>query len=180
MAMLMAGRHPDVWAAASAWVGISDLVAWHRFHADGPYGEMIRKSCGGRPGDSAEVDDEYRERSPLTFLAGAVDLPLDIAAGVHDGHHGSVPIHHSLDAFNVVAKAAGEQSVGDDEIEQLSSETRRLAMPLDSDLAEDRALGRRIYLRRQAAASRVTIFEGDHEGIATAAFDWLARHDKSA
>lgn len=180
MAMLMAGRHPDIWAAASAWVGISDLVAWHRFQAGGAYGEMIRKSCGGRPGDSAEVDEEYRQRSPLGSLAGAVDLPLDIAAGLHDGHHGSVPIHHSLDAFNVVAKAVGEELVADDEIEQLGSGTRRLAKPRESDLAEDPALGRRIYLRRQAAAARVTIFEGHHEGIAPAAFDWLARHNKSS
>jgi len=49
MTMLMAGRHPAVWAAASAWVGISDLAAWHLRHETTKYGEMLRKSCGGRP-----------------------------------------------------------------------------------------------------------------------------------
>ena len=29
MALLMAGRHPELWAAVSAWVPISDLPAWH-------------------------------------------------------------------------------------------------------------------------------------------------------
>ena len=27
--MLMAGRHPDIWAGVSAWVPISDLKAWY-------------------------------------------------------------------------------------------------------------------------------------------------------
>lgn len=178
MAMLMAGRHPNVWAAASAWVGISDLVAWHGRHADENYGEMLRKSCGGRPGESARIDREYRQRSPLTFLQGAVHVPLDIAAGVHDGHQGSVPIRHSLEAYNAIARAVGESLISEAEIVQLSVENGRLATPLESDLVEDEALGRKIHLRRHAAASRVTIFEGGHEGIAPAAFDWLARHVK--
>src|SRR5690606_21308450 len=86
MTMLMAGRYPQVWAAASAWVGISNLAAWHERHKDGRYGLMLRRSCGGAPGDSETVDREYRERSPLTHLAKAAGLPLDLAAGVHDGH----------------------------------------------------------------------------------------------
>ena len=39
----------------------------------------------------------------------------------------------------------------------------RLSSPLDSDQVKDKALGRMIYLRRFAAQSRVTIFEGGHE-----------------
>jgi len=33
-----------------------------------------------------------------------------------------------------------------------------------------------IYLRRYAGPSRVTIFEGGHEGIAAAAIEWLDQH----
>src|SRR5262245_4625447 len=33
MTMLMAGRHPEPWAAASAWVGISDLRDWYMSHS---------------------------------------------------------------------------------------------------------------------------------------------------
>lgn len=180
MTMLMTGRHPTVWAAASAWVGISNLVAWHRRHETGNYGEMLRKSCGGRPGKSQQVNGEYRERSPLTFLHRAAEFPLDIAAGIHDGHQGSVPIRHSLEAFNEIANATGEPAITEAEITQLSAENGRLRAPHDSDLVEDEILGRTIYLRRSAGRSRVTIFEGGHEGISASAFDWLASHAKPA
>ena len=175
MSMLMAGRYPDRWTAVSAWVGISDLAAWHSKHAQTGYGEMIRASCGGSPGESAEVDQQYRNRSPITWLHQAVDVPLDLAAGVHDGHKGSVPIRHTLEAFNVVAKALGEPVVSEEEILQLSRPNGRLDNPKAGDTVEDAVLGRAVYLRRKAGKARVTIFEGGHEGISAAALDWLAR-----
>ena len=180
MTMLMAARHPDLWAAASAWVGISDLKAWHRKHARTNYGRMIRNSCSGVPGDSEFVDRQYRNRSPLTFLHQATGVPLDIAAGVHDGHQGSVPIRHSIDAFNTIARSGQYPTVSEEEIQQLSQPNGRLTNPQPSDLVQDPAFGRPIYLRRRAARSRITIFEGGHEGIDTAAIDWLAQHSRGA
>jgi prepilin-type processing-associated H-X9-DG protein len=179
MTLLMVGRHPEVWAAASAWVGISDLAAWHERHAKDHYGEMLRKSCGGAPGDSPEVDSQYRERSPITHLHRAKDVPLDIAAGVHDGHRGSVSIRHSLDAFNAIAGACGAATITPDEIEQLSRENGHLENPFASDQAEDPAFGRKIFLRRHAGKSRITIFEGGHEDIPTATIAWLDGHVKN-
>jgi poly(3-hydroxybutyrate) depolymerase len=176
MTMLMVGRHPRIWAAASAWVGISDLAAWHQLHADDRYGAMLSASCGGPPGDGPEIDSQYRERSPLTHLARAIETPLDIAAGIHDGHRGSVPIRHSLDAFNTIAAAVGGVTVSDEEIRQLSREKGRLDTPQPSDLVSDPVLGRKIYLRRQAGKARVTIFEGGHEGLPAAAIAWLEKH----
>ncbi len=179
MTMLMVGKHPEPWAAASAWVGISDLRTWHDRHAAGKYGLMMRKCCGGKPGDSAEVDQQYRERSPVTWLHRSLPVPLDIAAGVHDGHRGSVPIRQSLNAFNLIARAAKGTPVSKEEISQLSRPQGRLENPLPSDQVMDAGLGRKIYLRRQAAKSRVTIFEGGHEGIAEAAVKWLEKHVKA-
>ena len=75
MTMLMAGRHPQAWTAASAWVGISDLAAWHKRHAKGRYGQMVRQSCGGPPGASDEVDRQYKLRSPLTWLGAGPPHP---------------------------------------------------------------------------------------------------------
>lgn len=178
MTMLMVGCHPDVWTAASAWVGISDLAAWHERHAKSRYGAMVRESCGGAPGDSEAVDRQYRERSPMTHLHRAKDVPLEIAAGVHDGHKGSVPIRHSLEAFNTIARAAGATPISEEEIVQLSRKDGRLDDPLPSDQVDDPTLGRKIYLRRHAGPVRVTVFEGGHEGIATAAIAWLERHAK--
>lgn len=179
MTMLMVGRHPQVWAAASAWVGISDLRAWHRKHADSNYGRMLRACCGGAPGESEEVDREYRQRSPLTWLHRAAGVPLDIAAGIHDGHTGSVPIRHSLEAFNEIAKAAGAETVSEAEMQQLSTPRGRLAEPRESDQVTDPSFGRSLYLRRQAGPARVTIFEGGHEAIDRATVAWLARHVKA-
>jgi len=176
MTMLMSGRYPEVWTAASAWVGISDLAAWYAKHAESNYGAMMRQVSGGHPGESAEIDLEYRSRSPLTFLHQAGKLPIDIAAGIHDGHQGSVPIRHSLEAFNVLAAASGAEPISEAEILQLSQNMGRLENPKASDLVEDPALGRAIYLRRHTPAARVTIFEGGHEGIASAAVAWFEMH----
>lgn len=178
MTMMMVGRHPKIWAAASAWVGISDLAAWHEKHAaeDDGYGQMMRKVCGGKPGDSEEVDRQYQIRSPLTYLHQAVGVPLDIAAGVHDGYTGSVLTRHSLEAFNAIAKADGSAIITEAEIQQIGRPDGKLNAPQPSDQVEDASFARRIYLRRHAKHARVTIFEGGHEGIATASIAWLEQH----
>ncbi len=178
MTLQMAARFPDLWTAASAWVPIADLAAWYETHRDRDtrYAEMMRGCTGGVPGQSEAIDREYSDRSPLTWLAGAAGVPLDIAAGVRDGHEGSVPIRQTLEAFNVVAEAVGGEPVSEQEIVELSAGPEaRLSSPAASDTVEDGALGRAIYLRRTAGKARVTIFEGGHEGIASAQLDWLER-----
>lgn len=176
MTLLMAARHPGVWAAASAFVPISDLAAWHEVHAESDYGAMLRACAGGAPGASPEVDAEYEARSPLTWL-GRDDLPpLDIAAGIRDGHDGSVPIRHTLEAFNAAAEAIGASPVTEAEIEQISAGVAaRLRSPKPGDVGRDPVWGRAYYLRRRAGDVRVTIFEGGHEGIPAAQADWLAQ-----
>jgi hypothetical protein len=89
-----------------------------------------------------------------------------------------VPTRHSLEAFNEVAKAAKATRITEDEIKQISRRDGRLEKPLPSDQVDDASLDREIHLRRTAGKCRVTIFEGGHEGIATAAIEWLARHKK--
>ena len=114
-ALLMAGRQPELWAGVSAWVPISDLAAWYdEIKISGREDcEDVSRSCGGPPGASDAVDREYRARSPLTYLVNARALPLDINAGIRDGHEGSVPVSHSLLAFNAVAAAEDRISTDD-------------------------------------------------------------------
>ncbi len=179
MAMLMAARHPKMWAAVSEWVGISDLRQWYFEHLrDGEpesYAQNIMACVGGAPGTTS-ADVQLRLRSPLGQLASAKDVPIDFNAGIHDGHTGSVPIHHTLDAFNEIAAAVGAAAVTAREIQQLGRRSN-LADPLDSNRVEDAVYGRKIHLRRHAGKSRVTIFEGGHEGLPAAAFDWFDRHN---
>lgn len=172
-ALLMAGRRPKLWAGVSAWVPISDLAAWYdELKISGREDcEDVSRSCGGPPGVSEEVDREYRARSPLSYLKHARGLPLDINAGIRDGHEGSVPISHSLRAFNAVA--ASEDRIAADDIRffvEKAAVPQHLQQPLS-----DRAYGdKRPLFRRTSGAVRVTIFQGGHELIARAALEWLS------
>ncbi|MFI4874849.1 MAG: alpha/beta hydrolase family protein [Blastopirellula sp. JB062] len=178
MAALMAGRHPQRFTAVSTWVGISDLRQWYQDHTiDGKperYAEMIALCCGGPPGASEEVDAEYVERSPIEWITGSDPLPLDIAAGVHDGQTGSVPFQHSIRLFNKMAEMSGEPLVTEAEMRQLWDDSE-LADPQPQDTQIDRSYGRDIKLRRTAGAARITIFEGGHEGLAEGACQWLSQ-----
>ena len=184
MAMLMAGHHPKRFSAVSAWVGISDLAAWYRFHLkDGKpqnYARMILKSIGGPPGASREIDRHYRDRSPVSVLAQATKVPLDLCAGVHDGKTGSVPIHHTMHAWNLVAvarKSPPSVLISESEMEQLWTQGQLVA-PGNDENVTDSEFGRLIHLRRRSGPSRVTIFEGEHEGLAKPACLWLERQKR--
>lgn len=182
MSMLMAAYFPDRFSAVSAWVGISDLAAWEQFHVKNGqadhYAEMTIACAGGSPGDSEQVDAEYRDRSPLFHLNRKSELPLDIAAGVTDGKTGSVPIMHSLFAFNAVAKGNGHETISDADVTELW-EQGKLSHPQPSDQEKDPSLGRSIFLRRNAGSARVTIFDGGHEGLPRAACAWLEKQQRA-
>ncbi len=181
MTMLMAGHHPDRFSAASAWVGIGDLAEWYRFHTKdgqpGKYADDILKSLGGPPGTSKEIDNEYRDRSPQFHIRNAVSLPLDIAAGVTDGHTGSVPIQHSLFVYNELANAQKLPLVSELEIDELWTD-QKMSNPGPSDRGVDPTYEREILLRRTAGKCRVTIFDGGHEGLPHAGCEWLSRQQR--
>lgn len=179
MALLLAGRAPERWAAVSAWCGIYDLAAWHQQTkaAGRPYGQMLEVVCGGAPGTSEVVDSEYRLRSPASWLKKAVGLPLDIAAGISDGHSGSVPVSHSLHAYNKLATETDR--IPESEIVALAAEPRvpeELQRQLDDWLYGDNAP---VY-RRVSGQVRVTLFKGGHQLLSNAALTWLAGQRKGA
>jgi hypothetical protein len=138
---------------------------------------MVVASCGGVPDASPAVAEQYRDRSPIYWLQNTGDLPLDLAAGVHDGKKGSVPIAHTLRAYNAVAKARGGESIPEDVMNELQ-ETGRLAAASPADQVTDPSYGRVIHLRRHTGSARVTIFEGGHEGIAEAGCSWLEQQTR--
>lgn len=172
--LLMAGRTPELWTGVSAWVPIVDLKAWyfecrqtHRAYADD-----IVKSCGGIPGTSPAVDREYQNRSPITFLKNAMAVPLDINAGITDGHTGSVPIRHSLRAFNEVARS--EDRISEEDINYFVQKAE--VPPPWRHPAIDLTYGTKAPLfRRISGKARITIFNGGHEFVAMAGLSWLAQ-----
>ncbi len=171
-ALVIAGKHPELWAGVSVWAPISDLRAWHREckAADRRYYKDIEASCGGAPGDSPTVDREYRERSPLTYLANAKGLNLHINTGIHDGHTGSVPISHALYAFNEIAM--DKDKITEKDILYM---VEHAAAPehLMEPIADPTFGDKRPLFRRVSGNAVVTLFDGGHELIPEAATAWF-------
>jgi dienelactone hydrolase len=182
MSLVMAARAPQLWAGVSAWVPISDLAAWHGecTAAKRHYAQMLEQVCGGAPG-SPQTDAQYRSRSSLFVLAAAKGLPLDINAGIHDGHTGSVPISQSLRAFNVVAEANGfnDRQIAETDIAFMTQE-QKVPATLAAGPEKDPERKMAVLLRRVAGPARITIFEGGHDAEISAALDWLARQRKGS
>ncbi len=82
MALLMAGKYPDVWGAVCSWCPITDLAEWHS-HGN-RYAPHVEAVCGGPPGASPEVDFEYLRRSPRTFITNAAHTPILLGHGDRD------------------------------------------------------------------------------------------------
>ena len=173
-ALMMAGRHPEIWAGVSAWVPISDLAAWYHEcrTANLGYADDIVASCGGRPGDSPQVDKQYSKRSPLTYLKHAKGTQVHIHAGIRDGHDGSVPVSHSLRAFNQLAESQDRISNEDIRffVEQAAVPSHLQTRIEDSSYGKKRPL-----FRRTSGDATVTIFKGEHELIADAALHWMVQ-----
>jgi pimeloyl-ACP methyl ester carboxylesterase len=175
MALQMAGKHPEIWAGVSAWCGISDISAWHQEHlkqgVPDNYARHIEAALGGPPTGALQKDAQ--DRSPLTHLARAKDVPLDINHGIHDGRIGSVPFRHSLLAFNQVADIPLNR-------EQILSYYETQQLPAGwSVAAADPLYGDKPVLFRQTSGNaRVTLFEGGHEILYTPALNWLAQQKK--
>ena len=172
LGLLLAGRAPALWAGVSAWVPISDLNTWYEEsrRQGTKYAQEIEASCGGPPtGDSAAAR-ECRKRSPLTTLARARGVPIDINHGILDGHSGPVPVSQSLHAFN--ALAAPDDRLSED---QIAIFTRDAKVPPDlgSEAPRTAGGGLRVLFRRQSDHARLTIFDGAHDKNTEAGMRWL-------
>jgi len=172
MALLVAARAPHVWAAVSAWVPITDLAAWHEFSAQkkARYAPMM-EACFGHPPTHGHAAQQYRRRSPLFALPLAQGLPVDIQTGIRDGHDGSVPVSHSLLAFNALAAPADRIPT-----KVIESITRDARVPAAFASTSNEQRLKPVLLRRQSGAARVTIFDGAHEADFPAAVRWLETH----
>ena len=179
MSLMMAGKAPELWAAVSSWVPISDVKAWHAesLERKNNYAKMLESACGGPP--NATTNAQYEARSPLTFIAQAKDLPLDINTGIHDGHTGSVPVSHSLRAFNTlaVAKNLKDKIISDEDIASMVK-NEKIPDTLAAQTEKDPERDRLVLFRRVAGSTRISVFEGGHAEDMYAGLAWLARQKK--
>ena len=182
MTLLMLGRHPEIFAAGAAFCPITDLARWHSESLlDHPgrgknYAKMLEKACGGTP---AERPEEYKRRSPLTWLdrARKAGVAAYIVTGIHDGWKGSVPVGHSFRAFNALANP--EDRVSEADISAVE-ETRQVPSALAYAGPRDPfyPARMRIHFRRTSANVRFTLMEGGHGGNYAAGLDFLSRQTK--
>ena len=174
MSLLMAGRHPEVFAGAAAFCPITDLKRWRddSLARRADYVWKIEKSCGGTP---EEMPLEYAKRSPLTHLpkARAAALPVYIATGIHDGHTGSVPVGHSIRAFNALADEADRISEADIAFIEANEKIPEALQFKGTDPFYGPKT--RVHLRATSANARLTVFEGGHGGNYPAGLDFLSR-----
>ena len=174
MSLLMAGRHPEIWAGVSAWCPISDIQTWWEQKSTDSknkrYATEIEKALGGRPGIDKEATEQARYRSPLTYLSRAGNVNLDINHGIDDGRKGSVPFTHSLLAFNRVV--SGKHAIPQEDIDNFYATQQA---PASSQTAlKDPSYGERAPLfRKTADNTRITIFKGGHEIVHEASLNWL-------
>jgi pimeloyl-ACP methyl ester carboxylesterase len=175
--LLMAGRAPDIWAGVSAWCPIYDLRTWHAETSQRQlkYCDMLETVCGGAPGESPEVDEQYRVRSAATWLPHAHNVTLSINTGITDGHNGSVPVSHTLNAFNALAIA--HDRIAESAIQSMVQNPNmpvELLQRIDDPLYHSKPA----LFRRVSGSTQVTIFEGGHEIIYEAALGWLEQQVK--
>lgn len=175
-ALVLAGRHPELWGGVVAWGPIYDIADWYRHdHGDDiHYRTEIAASCGGvpRPGSAAEA--ECRARSPLSHLARAAGrVPVLIAHGLRDT---TVPPRHALRAYDALAAPADRFTA---EQRAIIDGERRIPPELRSsggtaaDPLFDR-VGAPVRLTRQSRAVTLVLFKGGHEVIYNPPLRWLA------
>lgn len=172
--LLMAGREPEHWAGAAAWVPVYDLTHWHGYCSEMKlaYTTQIEKVCGGKPGDSQEVDDEYKLRSPSHWLKNAKNVPIELAVGIFDE---VIPPGHTLEAFNMLANP--KDRLSREEIDFIV-ENQKIPEHLQYQVKQRKSFGAsQILFERKSLNTSLLIFAGGHEIISEALFDCLTNMD---
>ncbi len=82
MALLMAGKYPELWGGVCAYCPITSLQEWHAQQNE--YAPHIEAVCGGPPGVHPAVNFEYERRSPRTFITNAAATNVRLCHGDKD------------------------------------------------------------------------------------------------
>jgi acetyl esterase/lipase len=176
MTLLMAGRHPDRFAGAVAWVPVYDLIRFHAYsreHApEATYPEEIETLCGGDPTEDEEAEAECLERSPVTHLGEAADrgLPIYLGHGIDDD---IVRPDVSLQAFNQLAHP-------DDRVDQEAIDAVH-EQELPADLAGSveaethfAEADPEVRFARRSGPHTVVLFDGEHDMVYHPTIRWLS------
>jgi pimeloyl-ACP methyl ester carboxylesterase len=173
--LVLAAKHPELWAGVVSWVPIYDLVDWYEWlsksEPERHYTREIAAACGGRLIQGSLAEKECRRRSPSQYLSNARGrVPIYLGVGIWDH---LVPPNHALRAFNDLASP--NERISDIHLRELDR-TRRV--PEDIAFSGHRPLyeqaGTKVLFERSSLGSTVVIFQGGHDIIYNAGLAWLA------
>lgn len=174
-ALLMAGRHPDRFAAAAAWVPIHDLTEWYRHHTEidpsASYIEHIEQSCEGSPTADDQARERCDQRSPSSHLDGAqaAGIPIYIGHGLSDE---VVPPSHAGRAFNQLARE--DDRLDESQIEALGE--NRLPEELQGEIGAETYFtdaDPEVLFARASGPVTLVLFEGDHDMVYHPGLEWM-------
>lgn len=168
--LVMAGREPHRWAGVSAWVPVYDLAEWYEYCSKRTVGytAQIENVCGGKPGDSCNVDNNYKVRSASYWIENAKVLPVELVGGIFDE---TIPPDHTLEAFNMLANP--EDCFSREEIDYIVV-NRKIPDHLQSQVKQKSVFGNsKILFERRSANVNLIMFDGGHEVISEALMDCL-------
>lgn len=174
LAMYMKSRHKI--RAFSAWVPISNIVAWYgeSLNRKNKYSSEILKCLG-----TAETLDtaKAKERSPLfwnTPIKKRKKSTLQIFAGIHDGHgyNMPVPISQSVIFYNKILTDMGEK----DPAKYASNEDLKIMLNTQffpQNTTKSYIGDKVIHYRKQSKNTMLTIFEGGHDLLSKQALEYI-------
>ncbi len=161
LAMYMKSRHNI--KAFSAWVPISDLGSWYweSVQRKNKYAAEIIKCTN----ETAFFDSvKARDRSPLYWKTPAKkrkNSTIQIFAGIHDGHTGSVPISHSLNFYN---KLLSDNGISDSVVYVSKKDMDIMLNQQTYNVPGNLKIGvRAVHYQKKTKRIMLTIFEGGHE-----------------
>jgi predicted peptidase len=159
----------------SAWVPISDLVAWYResLIMGNRYAGDILDCTGSK--DSVLNLDAARQKSPIFWETPAGKLEyskLYIYTGIYDGIQGSVPITQSINFYN---KVLTDLSVKDP-LKYVSGQEKLKLLELREGMGNFGKIGEReVFLEKEYQNLKLVIFRGNHEMLAEYALHELLK-----
>ncbi len=171
--LLAAGRLTSYFTAVSSWVPISDLVAWHAQSIRNNYSKNIEASLGAPPLPGTPEEKDAIKRSALPYLNPEITIPIQIGAGIHDGHTGSVPISHSFHAFNALVHP--KDHIPAEDI-RLMTEKRQIPATYSPISPLPEFAKKPVLYFHSANKKEIIIFQGGHEIVSAAALKFFENH----
>lgn len=159
----------------SAWVPISDLIAWYsesKIRGSKYTGNILE--CTGSV-DGKLDEQEAIKRSPIYWNTPVEKLKnsqLSIFAGIYDGIQGSVPITHSINFYNKILWDLKES----DPSKYVTDNEKLNLLEFRKPLADFGEIGNRgICLFKKCGNVQITVFTGGHEMLSEHAFNDLLK-----